>query len=60
MINLLPIYCQEHCPLKKKCCFGEVYVDSLGDVLIRERHKCAYPKKTGMKYVDTKIAKPIA
>ena len=36
MNNLIPIYCQEHCPLGKKCCFGEVYADSIGDKPIRE------------------------
>ena len=60
MNNLLPIYCMEHCPLNKHCCFGEVYADSIGDKPLRERHKCEYGKKTGMTYVDTETAKPAA
>lgn len=60
MNNLIPIYCQEHCPLGKKCCFGEVYADSIGDKPIRERHKCEFHKKTGKKYVDTETATPAA
>lgn len=60
MEKLIPIYCQEQCPIGKRCCFGEVYADSLGNQVIRERHKCEYCKKTGMKYVDTATAKPAA
>lgn len=57
---LVPIYCQEQCPLGKRCCFGEAYVDSLGDNPLRERHKCGCSKATGLKYVDTKTEKPAA
>lgn len=51
MDKLIPIYCREHCPLNKHCCFGEVYADSIGDKPIRERHKCEYHKKTGKNVV---------
>lgn len=54
MEKLVPIYCQEKCPLGKRCCFGEVYVDSMGENPLRERHKCGYHSKTGKHYVDTK------
>lgn len=47
MNNLISIYCQEHDPLNKHCCFGEVYVDSIGDKPIRERYKCEFYKRTG-------------
>lgn len=60
MNNLIPICCQENCPIGKKCCFGQVYIDSLGDKPVRERHKCEYHKQTGMKFVDTEIVKPAA
>lgn len=60
MSEFIPIYCQENCPIGKSCCFGEVYVDSLGDKPIRERHKCEYHKKTGMTYVETEIDNPAA
>ena len=56
MSKLLPIKCQESCPIGKRCCFGEVYSDSIGDKPIRERHKCKYHKRTGMIYVDTQTA----
>ena len=60
MDKLIPIYCQECCPLGKKCCFGEVYSDSIGDRPIRERHKCEFAKRTGMKFVNTITEKPAA
>ena len=60
MVNIIPIYCMEHCPLGKKCCFGEIYVDSIGDKPIHERHKCEFHKKTGITFVDTKITNPAA
>jgi hypothetical protein len=60
MDNLIPIYCQEHCPLNKHCCFGEVYADSIGDKPIRERHKCEFHKRTGKEYVETETASPAA
>ena len=60
MDNLIPIYCQEHCPLNKHCCFGEVYADSIGDKPIRERHKCEFHKSTGKEYVETETASPAA
>ncbi len=53
MNNLIPICCQEKCPLGKRCCFGEVYAESLASGPIRERHKCEYHKITGKKFVDT-------
>ena len=60
MFEFIPIYCNNVCPLGKKCCFGEVYIDSLGDKPIRERHKCQFHKNTGMKYVYTEPAMPAA
>ena len=60
MDNLIPIYCQEHCPLNKHCCFGEVYADSIGNKPIRERHKCEFHKRTGKEYVETETASPAA
>ena len=60
MENLLPICCQENCPIGKRCCFGEVYIDTIGEIPIRERHKCNYRKQTGKTFVDTEIVKPAA
>ncbi len=60
MKKLISIYCQERCPIGKKCCFGEVYADTIGDRVIRERHKCEFKKKTGMIFVDTVISNPAA
>lgn len=60
MKNLIPIYCCEKCPIGKKCCFGEIYIDTIGDKPVRERHKCEYPKGTGMKFVDAIAEKPAA
>lgn len=60
MKKLLPIYCQENCLIGKKCCFGEVYIETIGESPLRERHKCGYHKKTGLLYVDTVIEKPVA
>ena len=57
---LAPICCQEKCPIGKRCCFGEVYVETIGESSLRERHKCEYHKKTGFEYVDTVITKPAA
>ena len=60
MCSLIPIYCQEKCPIGKHCCFGQMYADSIRDKPVRERHKCDYPKQTGMKFVDTETSKPAA
>ena len=60
MNALVPVYCQEKCPIGKHCCFGEVYVESIGNKPIRERHKCNCRKKTGFEYVDTVTEKPAA
>jgi len=57
---LIPIRCQENCPIGKKCCFGEVYAESLGERPLRERHKCHYSKSTGKEFVDTKTEKSVA
>ena len=58
MEKLQPIYCKEKCPIGKKCCFGEIYVECIGNQPIRERHKCNYSKATNMNYVITEIYKP--
>lgn len=41
MKDLIPIYCQEYCPLNKHCKFGDAYPDSLP---IHESHKCRFKK----------------
>lgn len=57
MSEFTPIYCQEHCPYGKHCCFGEINIDSLGDRPIVERHKCKSAKKAEDKYVIVKVEK---
>jgi len=48
-----PIYCNEQCPLGKKCCFGEIFIECIGNEPIKERHKCKFSKSTKMDYVLT-------
>lgn len=59
-MKLVSIRCQENCPIGKSCCFGEIYVDSIGERPVRERHKCRCPKQSGKEYVDTETSKPAA
>ena len=60
MNECVAICCQEKCPIGKHCCFGEAYIESLGEKPLRERHKCEYAKSTGKRYVETKTVKPAA
>lgn len=57
MKDLIPIYCQEYCPLNKHCKFGDAYPDSLP---IHESHKCRFKKTTGKDNVDVLISDTVA